>query len=304
MKADSLQELYGPERILADIQCDSRGSIERLGHLDEKLAVELDRGASIEQAHPAFVGAIEALSGLESWSIPLLEWAPDIYVALQLRRIGRTISVRIYDFSAEASALRAAQQRIYSLRTSPPPGYDPAKLPEVFTDEITACLRLFTRDQSRVISALERFERSAEDPSSVVPRRLLGRVLHADDDLMFAALVRVTVENICTDFQWVGDGRQAVRAFEHGYYDYVILDFSMPELDGVACAEEISRVCADLHASKLPVLILLSNLADSAADLRDSAQIFTRVIPKSCCLDLGEILPDMALKGTNLEKDP
>jgi DNA-binding NarL/FixJ family response regulator len=90
--------------------------------------------------------------------------------------------------------------------------------------------------------------------SSVVPSRRFEqlRVLIADDHLLFAESLRAL---LCEDdrIEVVGiaeNGNEAVRLATHLLPDVVLMDFSMPELDGMAATRRI-------HDLDLPCRVLL-----------------------------------------------
>jgi DNA-binding NarL/FixJ family response regulator len=91
-------------------------------------------------------------------------------------------------------------------------------------------------------------------PSSVVPSRRFEqlRVLIADDHRLFAESLRVL---LCEDerIEVVGiaeNGKEAVRLASQLLPDVVLMDFSMPELDGMAATRRI-------HELDLPCRVLL-----------------------------------------------
>jgi CheY-like chemotaxis protein len=297
MSWDPLEHLCKESRVLAYIVCDPYGTIVSVKHLSRKLGVTLNEGISIESVHPVFVGTIEALRSSNLWTVPLLEWSPDLYVALQMERSAGLVAAQLFDFSEEARALRGVQQRINNLRLSPPPGFDATNLPQEFTEEITTSLELFFKDQARVFAALERIERSPPPQPTPVRKKQVGRILHADDDLMVSVLVRAVIEELTGEYKWVGNGKDAVDAFTREYYDCVILDYNMPLLDGVQAAKEIVRRCHEIHHRKTPVLILLSSKVGVDLDLESTKDVFDHVVSKADCMSLEDIISGIAEKS-------
>lgn len=89
------------------------------------------------------------------------------------------------------------------------------------------------------------------------------RILIVDDDPFFCRMVRAHVSGRA-EFEVVGlaaDGREAIRLTEELEPDLVLLDVSMPVLDGVATAQII-------RAGSSPPAIVLVTGADDADDAR------------------------------------
>jgi two-component system, response regulator PdtaR len=83
------------------------------------------------------------------------------------------------------------------------------------------------------------------------------KVVIADDDLPFTFLARAYLESSgfeVTDV--VADGRRAVEACRRSRPDVVLLDIVMPELDGIAAADQVLR---DLEET---TVIVLSSMTD------------------------------------------
>lgn len=93
------------------------------------------------------------------------------------------------------------------------------------------------------------------------------RILIAEDDEALAKFVRQGLEGENYTVDVVGDGEQARNTAMDGEYDVVILDLSLPKLDGVSVLRQVR-----LKKPSLPVLILTQR---------------TKVEDKVQCLDGG-----------------
>jgi DNA-binding response OmpR family regulator len=82
-------------------------------------------------------------------------------------------------------------------------------------------------------------------------------VLIVDDDEDIRALLRLMLERAGYDVDDQPDGRAALRAFHTGRHDLVLLDVTMPELDGWEILERIRDL------SEVPVLMLTARDAES-----------------------------------------
>jgi DNA-binding response OmpR family regulator len=83
-----------------------------------------------------------------------------------------------------------------------------------------------------------------------------SRILVIDDDADIRELVRTLVERAGHEVVEAADGRAGLRALYSAPPDLVILDVTMPELDGWATLERIRDV------SEVPVLMLTARTAE------------------------------------------
>jgi DNA-binding response OmpR family regulator len=82
-------------------------------------------------------------------------------------------------------------------------------------------------------------------------------LLVVDDDEDIRALLRLILERAGYAVDEQADGRAALRAFHNGKHDLVILDVTMPELDGWEILERIRDL------SEVPVLMLTARDSES-----------------------------------------
>lgn len=69
------------------------------------------------------------------------------------------------------------------------------------------------------------------------------RILLADDNPAVRRYLRGLLEQqegwrVCDE---ASDGLEAVQRFEHGHHDLIVLDFQMPEMNGLDAAKQIIR---------------------------------------------------------------
>ncbi len=121
---------------------------------------------------------------------------------------------------------------------------------------------------SRLIEGrpLSEERRSTDQRDSATPTFKGLKVLVADDaevnrEVADAALRRL---GIVPDF--VEDGRQAVNAVLKTRYDLVLMDGSMPELDGFDATREIRAAEADGTRERTPIVALTAHVIGTAAD--------------------------------------
>jgi DNA-binding response OmpR family regulator len=83
-----------------------------------------------------------------------------------------------------------------------------------------------------------------------------GRVLVVDDDADIRNLVRELLERQGYDVAEAANGRDGLRAFYSASPDVVVLDVSMPEMDGYQTLERIRDL------SEVPVIMLTARAAE------------------------------------------
>ena len=93
------------------------------------------------------------------------------------------------------------------------------------------------------------------------PARRSARILVAEDVVVNQELARELLEAAGHVVDVVSDGVAAVAAVEAGDYDLVLMDMSMPELDGLS-ATRLIRNCG-LPASRTPVVACTANVLPS-----------------------------------------
>ena len=77
--------------------------------------------------------------------------------------------------------------------------------------------------------------------SSINECRLSGRVLLAEDVPCNRRLLSFLLERAGAEVVAVEDGVEALKAFDEGTFDLVLLDMLMPNMDGYECCQELRR---------------------------------------------------------------
>lgn len=93
-------------------------------------------------------------------------------------------------------------------------------------------------------------------------------VLVVDDEPLVRSLVRRLLERRGYSVEEASDGRAGLTALERGAFDVVLLDVTMPDLDG---AEVVRRVRAT--GSKIPIVLSSGYMAVSAENALDRSMI-------------------------------
>lgn len=101
------------------------------------------------------------------------------------------------------------------------------------------------------------------------------RILLVDDDPLVRDAAPVMLESQGHQVTVADGGRQAIGLIDHGgWFDIVVLDLNMPDLDGVATLEQLRQIRPDL-----PVLIT-TGFADDLTRKRLSAYPRVGILPK------------------------
>lgn len=87
------------------------------------------------------------------------------------------------------------------------------------------------------------------------------RILLAEDNLLNTEIVKEFLSMEGMEHRAVENGREALEAFEEskpGFYDAILMDMQMPEMDGCEAAERI-RALGRRDAKKIPIIALTAN---------------------------------------------
>jgi signal transduction histidine kinase/CheY-like chemotaxis protein len=91
--------------------------------------------------------------------------------------------------------------------------------------------------------------------------QLSGRILVAEDNPTNCELVVSMLELAGCSVTPVGNGVEAIRALENGDFDVVLMDWHMPELDGLGATRQIrQREAAHPHRKRVPVIALTASV--------------------------------------------
>ena len=91
-------------------------------------------------------------------------------------------------------------------------------------------------------------------------------MLVADDSPVNREVVTEALTRLKARTHTVEDGAQAVEAFKTGRFDIVLMDCSMPEMDGFAATRAIRAFEQEARPARTPVVALTAHVAGSAAD--------------------------------------
>ncbi len=85
------------------------------------------------------------------------------------------------------------------------------------------------------------------------------RILAAEDNLMNQTVLRTLLQQAGLEIELVGDGAQAVAAWEASTWDVILMDVQMPVMDGPAAAREIRRRERATGRAPTPIVAVTAN---------------------------------------------
>jgi EAL domain-containing protein (putative c-di-GMP-specific phosphodiesterase class I)/signal transduction histidine kinase/CheY-like chemotaxis protein len=107
---------------------------------------------------------------------------------------------------------------------------------------------------------------SARAEDAALPSFAGRHVLVADDSAVNREVAMEALSRLDVTVTAVADGRAAVEAAQVGGFDLVLMDGSMPELDGYEAAAEIRKAEAQSGAERIPILALTAHVVGAPAD--------------------------------------
>lgn len=95
-------------------------------------------------------------------------------------------------------------------------------------------------------------------------------VLTADDSIINREVVKEALTRLNLKAVLVANGRQAVHRYKKQHFDLVLMDCSMPEMDGFQATREIRKVEKASGKAPVPVIALTAHVAGSEDAWRDA----------------------------------
>ena len=161
--------------------------------------------------------------------------------------------VCLADYGDAAPARLLAEGRADALLTLPVRGRD-----------LDALLRAW-RDGAPLAEALE-----AQPQRDELPRFEGARALVADDSAVNREVAVEALSRLGVACVVAADGREALEALEHEAFDVVLMDGSMPVMDGYEAAREIRRRQTD-GGARVPIIALTAHVVGEVAEAWRSA---------------------------------
>ena len=112
----------------------------------------------------------------------------------------------------------------------------------------------------------EALDEASRPESEALPGFAGRRLLVADDSAVNREVALEALSRLGCHVTLVNDGRQAVQAVATDRFDLVLMDASMPEMDGYEATAEIRKAEQDAGGERLPIVALTAHVVGSAAD--------------------------------------
>lgn len=110
--------------------------------------------------------------------------------------------------------------------------------------------------------------RQAPTAGAALPYFAGARILAADDSAVNREVVREALRRLGVEPVIAENGREAVDAVERCEFDAVLMDYSMPEMDGLEATLAIRRLEQRLGRKSVPVIALTAHVAKSETEWR------------------------------------
>ena len=100
---------------------------------------------------------------------------------------------------------------------------------------------------------------SSPNPSGGLVADCRPRVLLAEDQAMNQKLTAAQLHRLGCDVTIASDGQSALELWKNGHFELILMDWSMPGLDGMEATRSIRRLERELGRSPIPIVALTAN---------------------------------------------
>jgi len=83
-------------------------------------------------------------------------------------------------------------------------------------------------------------------------------VLISDDCIVKQALIKEILKELGHTYEVVNNGNEAIKKLEINYYDIVLMDTNMPEMDGIEATSIIRNIHSKVINHKIPIINISS----------------------------------------------
>ena len=136
---------------------------------------------------------------------------------------------------------------------------------------------------------------AAASQSALLPSFLGRRVLAADDSAVNREVVSATLVRLDAEPTVAADGKAAVEAVTSEEFDLVLMDCSMPGMDGFEATRAIRQWEADNDKPRTPIIALTAHVAETDENWRAAgmdAYVTKPFTIKTLAAVIAEFLPD------------
>jgi CheY-like chemotaxis protein len=118
------------------------------------------------------------------------------------------------------------------------------------------------------------------------------KVLVAEDSSITSDLLKLLLSQRGHRVDIVTDGLQALTALQEQHYDVALLDFRLPQMDGVQVASSIKKVA---DGRKLPRLVAITGDIEALLSHSEDCENFDYILPKPLDIDqVGKLVEEQA----------
>ncbi|MBS3913861.1 MAG: response regulator [Bacteroidetes bacterium] len=153
------------------------------------------------------------------------------------------------------------------------------------------------------------FTVNLKEKAQVIPDKIIDtseiknkRILVADDEVFNVKLLNVLLQKWQIQFTSVSNGRDVLQALSTNSYDAVLMDLTMPVMNGYDTARNI-RENPDKRISNLPIIALTASAEPEVAEHCKNAGIYFLLIKPYLESDLLETLK-LAIRGDLPKQQP
>jgi two-component system, cell cycle response regulator DivK len=109
------------------------------------------------------------------------------------------------------------------------------------------------------------------------------KVLIAEDSSVIQNLTKKILEFQNFHISSVKNGKDVLKALDKDYFDVILMDINMPQLDGMACARQI-REMKDKKKAAVPIIAITGNAKNyTEADFKEAG--INEYLPKPLDFD-------------------
>lgn len=150
----------------------------------------------------------------------------------------------------------------------------------------TALYNKSIEDARLADDALKQATRGKDSAAKPAGARL--NIIIAEDNVVNQMVIKTMLSDLDADIRLADNGLEAVRAFGEAHPDIVIMDVSMPEMDGLEATAEIRKYERDNGKSPVPIIAATAHVMEEdrkrcmAAGMND---VLTKPIKQKVLLD-------------------
>jgi signal transduction histidine kinase/DNA-binding response OmpR family regulator len=130
---------------------------------------------------------------------------------------------------------------------------------ELLLPEISALLHQTAPNAASCLSRAN--TKTATFYTDVIPK-----ILIAEDNKTNQFVLRKLLEPTGAELSFCNDGLQAVKVYGEKPFDLVLMDVSMPNLDGLSATKEIRAFEAENHRKKCPIIAITANASSTGQE--------------------------------------